>query len=355
MKIFISWSGNRSRYIAEQLRDWLPKVLQFTKPWCSSRDIEAGDFWDKEIREELKDCQFAIICLTKENIRSPWINYEAGAISEKLGGRVCPYLFEISPSDLSTSPLNRLQAVEADEKGTFKLVDGMNSVAKKIGIECLEREHLRETFDIWWNRLEEGWESIRGAVEQMDNKVQNDLRKLASVNSVKDILIAIKKVIEDISETVTGDEQIKLKKNVSLLITRLDMLNDIACDISIWNEAGIWLKNNQKRLVSTVVDSCLKEHSELLNLGRSLDSPKKRDEFQKNIDNYISWVLLLIEKQSDRITLNERPVIPDKQIYIAIFNSIIESVVNCDSPSPSRSAKSVIEDRVRNLIEKFNG
>lgn len=32
MKVFISWSGERSQALAQALRDWLPLVLHFVEP-----------------------------------------------------------------------------------------------------------------------------------------------------------------------------------------------------------------------------------------------------------------------------------------------------------------------------------
>ncbi len=42
MKVFISWSGKRSRALAEAFRDWLPNDTQAIKPWMSDVDIDKG-------------------------------------------------------------------------------------------------------------------------------------------------------------------------------------------------------------------------------------------------------------------------------------------------------------------------
>jgi hypothetical protein len=31
-KVFISWGGNLSKQLAEEVKNWLPSVLQFVKP-----------------------------------------------------------------------------------------------------------------------------------------------------------------------------------------------------------------------------------------------------------------------------------------------------------------------------------
>ena len=49
MKIFITFSGEKSKAIAIALREWLPKVLQATEPWISEHDIEKGRRWGQEI------------------------------------------------------------------------------------------------------------------------------------------------------------------------------------------------------------------------------------------------------------------------------------------------------------------
>lgn len=43
MKVFISWSGDRSRAIAEELRYWLPTIVQSLEPFISTQDVPVGD------------------------------------------------------------------------------------------------------------------------------------------------------------------------------------------------------------------------------------------------------------------------------------------------------------------------
>ena len=53
MKVFISWSGDRSRQLAEVIHWWLPHVMQFTKPYFSPSDIDKGKRWSDDISKEL--------------------------------------------------------------------------------------------------------------------------------------------------------------------------------------------------------------------------------------------------------------------------------------------------------------
>ena len=84
MKVFLSWSGDRSRLVAEALRDWLPDIINAVDPWMST-EIDKGTPSMQEIAAALKDCAFGIICVTPGNKLTPWINYEAGALSKAVG------------------------------------------------------------------------------------------------------------------------------------------------------------------------------------------------------------------------------------------------------------------------------
>ena len=83
-KIFISWSGDVSKRVAQALDKWLPEVVEGIEPWISTQDISAGVRWGSEIARQLERINFGIICLTPDNLQAPWILFEAGALAKPL-------------------------------------------------------------------------------------------------------------------------------------------------------------------------------------------------------------------------------------------------------------------------------
>lgn len=150
MKVFISWSGPRSRFLGEALRSWLPRVIQSVKPWMSDQDIAAGARWLSEVSGQLSDTRVGIICVTPENQSNPWLLFEAGALSKSLDQTyVCPILFDLVPSQLS-SPLAQFQAIQAHHDGVEKIVTTLNSALPGGSITA---EDLHEAFEVWWPKL----------------------------------------------------------------------------------------------------------------------------------------------------------------------------------------------------------
>lgn len=157
MKVFISWSGSRSKYIAEALRNWIPKVLQAVKPWMSDEDISTGTRWAAEVSSELEQTKVGIICLTPENQHNPWVMFEAGALSKTIShAYVCPYLIDLVPSQIS-GPMAQFQAANANEEGTERILQTLN---KALGDLQVPPAEFSEIFDVWWPRLEHQLSSI---------------------------------------------------------------------------------------------------------------------------------------------------------------------------------------------------
>jgi hypothetical protein len=149
-KVFLTWSGTKSKQLSQALREWLPQVIQNLEPWMSDSDLDKGSRWASEIAGQLEQAQIGIICLTPENIEKPWINFEAGALSKQLErSRVCPYLLGLSPSDL-TFPLAQFHATIADKHETLKMLQSIN---KTMGESGLPEQALDSSFTMWWPKF----------------------------------------------------------------------------------------------------------------------------------------------------------------------------------------------------------
>jgi len=129
MKVFLSWSGEKSRQIAELLREWLPDVVNAVEPWMSSEDIDKGAAGLPAIAAQLSESRFGIVCLTRDNQDRAWINYEAGALSKSVGddpSRVATLLVDFcSPSDV-TGPLSQFQATRLELGDMIRLAQSLN-------------------------------------------------------------------------------------------------------------------------------------------------------------------------------------------------------------------------------------
>ena len=151
MKIFISWSGSLSGKLGEALRDWLPKVIQSVTPYFTPSDVEKGGRWLSDLTEELNSSNVGILCITRDNLQSSWVLFEAGALSNKLEkSRVCPIIFGIKPTDL-VGPLKQFQATEF-QKGDFRKLLG--TINDSLGEGKLPPKTLDEVFEKWWPDLE---------------------------------------------------------------------------------------------------------------------------------------------------------------------------------------------------------
>lgn len=171
--VFISWSGERSRWVAEALQDWLPKVIQTARPWMSDKDVKKGSRGLHEIAKALDGISVGISCLTPENLREPWILYEAGALSKTINDetRLCTYLCGgLEPHNIEP-PLGMFQHTKAEKEDTGRLVLDINSA---LSHDPVPESNLREIFEAMWPKLDEKLKSMPVAGEKAQVKRSTD-------------------------------------------------------------------------------------------------------------------------------------------------------------------------------------
>ena len=156
--VFISWSGELSKKLAEEIRIWLPCVLPHIKPYFTPEDIKKGVRWETEIKTKLEDSDVGIICLTKDNINAPWILFEAGALSKKMDKTsICPILFNLRNADLE-GPLTAFQTTLFD-KNDFKVL--LTTINNNTNSDIkLETNTLNKIFEKWWPDIEKNINEI---------------------------------------------------------------------------------------------------------------------------------------------------------------------------------------------------
>jgi hypothetical protein len=150
VKVFISWSGDKSRDVAIAFRDWLPLVLHSVRPFVSSKDILAGARWQAEVATELEETEFGLICVTRQNVSAPWLNFEAGALAKAVdSSRVVPLAVDLSPAEVP-NPLGQFQAStlnKADVEATIRSINEASAAS-------IANANLERTFAKWWPDLE---------------------------------------------------------------------------------------------------------------------------------------------------------------------------------------------------------
>lgn len=157
MRAFISWSGDLSRQLGEAFRNWLPSALQYVKPYFTPSDIDKGAKWASEISKELSASTVCVIILTRDNLASSWIMFEAGAISTALDNtRVCPIIFDLEPTDLQ-GPLAQFQITKFIKKDIQQLFETINSLAEG---NKLDDAVAKGVFEKWWPDLENAFNQI---------------------------------------------------------------------------------------------------------------------------------------------------------------------------------------------------
>lgn len=151
MKVFISWSGQRSKVVAEIFSDWLKCVIQASQPWISTRDIDRGAIWFSEINDKLKDVSVGVVCLTQENKNRPWILFETGALAKGLTtNRVCTFLIDLKPEDLQ-DPLAQFNHTTPNNSSVWELTRTINAC---LVDKALDERILKQVFDTYWPQFE---------------------------------------------------------------------------------------------------------------------------------------------------------------------------------------------------------
>lgn len=290
MKVFISWSGERSKKVALVFRDWLPTVIQAIDPFVSSEDIEKGARWNTDIAQELRESSFGLICVTKDNLNSQWLNFEAGALSKTIDNSyVAPLLFDVKPSELSGSPISQFQATSFSKEDMKRLIETLNNATGN----SLNSTRLDKAFELCYPDLENyitalqeesseekddtGGEKISNfdpnILEELLETSRNTQRLLGNTDSkLYGNIDQVNKKVDDVIERIDKHYSLEVRRPYRRINTRIieDLLllardkmdmypYNIIIVLSVYKEEFPWIYEAGNDLVKTINSKCSKQ------------------------------------------------------------------------------------------------
>lgn len=182
---------------------------QSIEPYVSSEDIDKGARWSTDIATELENSSYGILCVTKENLDAPWLNYEAGALSKTIDKSfVSPFLFKIKRSEVVDGPILQFQSTVFEKTDIKKLIKTINGAC---GTSKLTEERLESAFDTWYPKLEEELTSLKTETE--------------NTNTDKDVTSDTADILEEVLELTRINQKLLRNPEDSLTesINKIDM------------------------------------------------------------------------------------------------------------------------------------
>jgi TIR domain len=156
MRLFISWSGERSQQLAQALKGWLETHFEGhgIRVFVSS-EIKKGSLWLPAVTAELQQAEAGLVCVTAKSLDSDWVLFEAGALSAAVAlntgeARIFTYLLGVEPAALP-GPLSIYQSTVATKEDTLLLVNSLLGYLKRdqVGVEA-----FAPIWDDLWPKLQ---------------------------------------------------------------------------------------------------------------------------------------------------------------------------------------------------------
>jgi hypothetical protein len=216
MKVLISWSGELSHRVALLLREWLPMFIQVAEPWVSSEDIDRGTLWRTELAAELAQGSTGILCVTRDNVASPWVNFEAGALSKTPEtARVIPFLFEMRPSDIHGPLADLMGAIY--ERGSPKNKEEFRKLLGSLNTSrnppYVTAEVFNATFERMWPEFEPRLDALAAEAEKLTSD------PAPNPSEASDVLEEVLQAVRDQSRMIgnaLGDRRWTFRGNAQL-------------------------------------------------------------------------------------------------------------------------------------------
>lgn len=283
--IFLSWSGEQSRKVAEAFSELFKAVFAPTvKSFMSSKDIAVGARSIGTLFKMLEKCNYGVCFINNENFKAPWINFEAGALSKIIDDSSVMVLLldESCISNLYQTPLGEFQHKLFNEEDI-----------KSIFEEVIKKFELNDDMDSFLQRFDSGWENFysKAMIALSEKCVKEEVLGNAEytgkedLNTIKKMLINVQNLLKtEYSQTVKDslnllDDLKKIVKNM-----RPEDLKDMKMQFKVQRYELVFQQNIYD--IEEIIDD-LEEYS--MESGEC-----KMDKVREKLNNIIGRTMSLI-------------------------------------------------------------
>jgi hypothetical protein len=190
VSIFICWSGQRSKCLAKAVQELLRDCLALKPEQVFvSDELEKGITWFDSIIKRVRKSNAGIVCLTAENLESPWLHFEAGALASHFWvvvsgseqtdttvpstvsnteSRVFTLLHNVNVAELK-GPLSAYQATSTTKKDMDLLV---NLLAKTLKNDASNSGIPDEHWNVFQKSLDDLTSPVRDLILDFESLFQ---------------------------------------------------------------------------------------------------------------------------------------------------------------------------------------
>jgi hypothetical protein len=268
--VFISWSTEPARKIAELLKELLEKIFCVNPDIfffvSSSEDggIDVGARFRNILDDNLQKSDYGILILTKNNEMRPWLMFEAGALSKNIySSRIVPILFTLKDGERKIeSPIETFQHIKYSRDDFQKLIFGI--FKNRFGKRRLSQEQKSTLKRL----LEEktNWDDFKEKVDKILGDPELEVKKMAKTADIFDNYFYNERSLQ-LKEFVSGlnkntDQRIILfggiatdiKENVSAFADWLQHGDTSRNDLYICYESKDVVRDRKEELTPTAYD-----------------------------------------------------------------------------------------------------
>ena len=166
----------------------------------------------------MRDTFYGIICLTRANLDSPWVLFEAGALSKLDASHISTFLLGLKPSDIK-SPLADFQATLYNEADVKKLIKSINNSLEHPRAET----NLEGTWRLWWPEFKSKIDPLELRSKEETSESEQEAT-VANPGALEEILT----LVREQQRLLSAPEMVLPPDYLRTIVRQVRMFDDVA-------------------------------------------------------------------------------------------------------------------------------